>query len=714
VNRRIPFVEQLEGGDCGLACLAMVLGYFGRPTPVEELREASSVGRDGTNAREMLATARRFGLQGRGVRLELEQLELLEPGAVLHWQFRHFVVFERAHRGWVDIVDPAHGRRRVRREALGEAFTGVALVFEPAGTFTTRRKGADPVWRYLFQFFREPAVLSRILVLSGMIQVFALALPVLTAALVDEVLPREDWRLLRVLGVGFALIVAFHLVAALLRAHALLHLRTRLDARLTVGFAEHLVSLPCSFFHARSSGDLLNRLNSNSTIREILASSALAMVLDGVMVCSFLVILLVANAQFGAIVLLLGGLQVVVVLATRHQRRELTAHSLEAEAAAAGFQVEMIAGIQTLKCMGAEAEALSRWSDLYVAVLNAALRRGRLGALTEALTGALRVASPLVLLFLGAFDVLDGRMTLGTMLGLNALAAGFLGPIGSLVGAAGQFQLLGSYLNRVLDVVETEPEQPKGQARRLHVAAGAVALEGVSFRYGPRLPDVVRNVSLNFQPGQFVAIVGRSGAGKTTLAQLLIGMLVPTQGRVLFDGVDLNALDLPSLRRQIGAVLQDVHLFRGSIRRNIALGNPALPLETVRSAARLAQIDAEIVALPMGYETLLGDGGASLSGGQKQRIALARALVQHPSILLLDEATNALDGITESAVQEAVSGLRGTRIVIAHRLSTVRDADLVLVMDSGELVEAGRHDELLHRGGAYSRLIASQARGWAA
>jgi ABC-type bacteriocin/lantibiotic exporter with double-glycine peptidase domain len=385
------------------------------------------------------------------------------------------------------------------------------------------------------------------------------------------------------------------------------------------------------------------------------------------------------------------------------------AQNLEVEAKARGFEVELLTGIETLKTMGGERRALERWSELFVDVLNVSIARGRLGALADAMTEMLRLGSPFVILGYGALQVLDGRLTLGTMLGLGALAAAFLGPLSRLVSSAMQLQLLGTYLERINDVLDTAPEQERRKFQPAPPLRGHIALDGVSFRYKPVAPMAVTDVSIRIEPGQMVAIVGRSGAGKSTLASLLCGLYLPTAGRIAFDEIDLKDMDLRSVRQQLGVVTQGSYLFGTSIRANIALADPQLPMEAVIEAAKLAQIHDEIAAMPMGYDTLLIDRGASLSGGQRQRLALARALVHRPAILLLDEATSALDTLTERQVQQALASLRSTRIVIAHRLSTIMDADLILVMDGGRLVEVGTHEQLSAAGGIYTSLVSQRS-----
>ncbi len=639
---------------------------------------------------------------------EIDDLEYLPIGSILHWQFQHFVVFEELTKKGARIVDPGGGRRTVPHDELRRAFTGVALTFEPAEDFEPEAGRKTGVARYLREILGQSGVITRLLTMSVLLQLLALATPLLTGILVDRVVPRGDYTLLEILAAGLAMVALFHFFSSLIRAHLLLHLRTHLDAKITLEFLEHLIELPYAYFQQRSAGDLMMRLNSNATIREILTSSALSGILDGGLVSLYLILMWVTHWQMGLLVLALGVARVVLFLLTRRRQQDLMSQSLQVQAASRGYQVQMLNGIETLKAVGAEERAVERWSNLFVDELNVSLARGRLNAVFDSLLSLFGVASPFVVLLFGGILVLDGELSLGTMLAISALATGFLTPLTTLVQTAVQLQLLGSYLERINDVMETPKEQDKTEVTPAKRLRGRIALEDVSFRYGPMAPLVVREVSVEIEPGRFVAIVGASGAGKTSLAKLLLGLYRPVAGRILYDGVDLSTLELRSVRRQLGIVSQQPYLFGGSIRSNIALTDPTLPLTRIVEAARKAHIHDDVASMPMGYDTVLADGGASLSGGQRQRLALARALVSRPAILLLDEATSSLDAVTERAIQQELAKLRSTRIVIAHRLSTIMAADLILVMDDGRVVERGTHDDLLDAGGKYAELVAAQ------
>jgi ATP-binding cassette, subfamily B, bacterial len=710
-RRRVPIIRQLSAADCGAACLAMVMGYWGKEVPLDEIREMCGIGRDGTDARAIVGAAKFYGLRSRGVTCDLADLEVLDPGTILHWEFRHFVVFEKLEKDAVRIIDPAMGPRLVPMEQFRNCWTGVALLFEPAPDF--ERTGWDkkrPWWNSLKRTRDFWKTVWGVIILSVLLQLFGLAVPLLTGLLIDRVIPRGDQHLLLVLGLGFVGLLLFSAWTTLIRTHLLLNLRTSLDAHMTLGFVDHLLSLPYAFFQKRHSGDLIMRMNSNSVVREILTSGALSGLLDGSLVGVYLALLLVTRWQLGVIVVGFALLQIFVLVVTRRRLRDLASESLEAQARAQTSQVELLNGIETLKAMGCERRAQEQWTNAFVDVLNVSLRRGRLEAVIDTLQSALRLAAPLAVLGYGGMLVLSGQLSLGTMMALSAIATGFLAPLATLLGTAKQFQLLDSYFERIDDVLGTAPEQDLRTVQPVHKLAGRITLEKVSFRYSPLSPLVVKDVSVEVRPGMSVAIVGRSGAGKSTLAGLLVGLYQPEQGHIFYDGKDLSTFDLGSLRRRIGIVTQKAHIFGTTIRDNISLGDPALPLEAIVQAAKLARIHDEVAAMGLSYETPLLDGGASISGGQRQRIALARAFALRPSILLLDEATSSLDAVTEQEVYTEIERLRATRIVIAHRLSTVMGADLILVLDDGRVIEQGTHEQLLAIGGMYHRLFSAQLR----
>jgi ABC-type bacteriocin/lantibiotic exporter with double-glycine peptidase domain len=710
MRRRIPYVPQMEISDCGAACLAMTLAYHGRAESVDRVRMITGTSRDGVNAQAMVEAARWFGLIARGVQADIDALGQLPRGSILHWGFKHFVVFDGLSRRGVTVMDPAIGRRVIPLATFRRSYTGVAIALEPGDDFKPLRRQSKRTYRYLRPISRQRGPLSRVMVTSLLMRALGLTAPLFTAVLVNRVLPQKDAHLLGVMAGAFAFIVLYNFASSWLRARLLLQFRTYLDVGLTRGLVEHLVDLPYSFFLSRSAGDLMMRMGSLTTVREILTTTTLSTLMDGVFAIGYLALLFVFSLPIALLSLFLAALQVTAILLVRTRNRRLMSQSLETTARVQGYEYQLLAGIETLKTTGAEHRAVEHWTNLFIDQINMSLAQGRLSALIEAAMGTLGLVSPMAILVLGGFSVLSGHLALGTMLGTLALATGFLGPVGSLSNTALRLQLLGSYMERVNDVLDMRKEQEDMVVRPAGRLAGRIVAENVSFAYSPLSRPVVRDVSLEVRPGQYVAIVGRSGSGKSTLANLLLGLHSPTSGRILYDGMGVDRLDVRSVRRQLGIVTQHPYLFGTSVRENIALTNPSASLEDVAAAARMACVDEDIDAMPMGYETVLSGGGASLSGGQRQRIALARALVHRPRILLLDEATSALDTVTERQIYENLARLGCTAIVIAHRMSTVANADLILVMEDGSIVERGGHDHLMELRGRYRTFVTLQSR----
>lgn len=697
----------MQNADCGAACLAMVVGYFGKRVSLQDVRDVTGAGRGGASAFDLIEAGQRFGLRGRGIRLEVEDMRHLPRGAVLHWGFDHFVVLEELVSKGARIVDPAGGRKFVPIARLREMFTGVALTFEPGEGFEPGGKAPASLKAFLLQLAGHRVVLVRAVVLSVMLQLFALALPVVLGLIVDRVVPLGDAGLLTVIAVGLAAVVGFHVLTQLLRSFILLHLKTLLDVQLSLGLMGHMAVLPYKFFLDRPAGDLIARHESNRALRQTLSSTALSTLLDGGLVSLYLVMLVLASPSMGLLVLALGMLQVVLYLALRRSYTDLMSQELEAQARSQSHLVEMLSGMEALKALGAEHRSVESWSHLLVRELNVTLARGRLSSVAGALTSGIQLGAPLAVLVFGAFQVLRGDLSLGMMLTLSALAVGFLTPLSNLVATALQLREVRSHVERIEDVLGAAPEQAPGPRKKIELR-GRITVSKVSFRYGRNEPWVLQDIDLDILPGQKMAIVGKSGSGKSTLARLLVGLHVPESGRILYDGEDLAGLDLRSLRSQIGVVTQDARVFALSLRANIALAEPAANWERIVEAARMAEIHEEIASMALGYDTVLSDGGGSLSGGQRQRLALARALVRRPPVLLLDEATSDLDAVTESRVMANLAALRCTRIVIAHRLSTIADSDAILVLEGGTVTEIGTHRELLRRGGSYAQLVAAQ------
>ena len=712
MRRRVPVVLQMSTVECGAACLAMILGYFGRKTPLQECRADCDPGRDGLTAKALVQAARRFGLLANAIAFEGCEVEHIGVPAIVHWNRDHFVVLERFTRSGAEIVDPAEGRRTVSRREFHESFSGIAIHFEPGADFKVRaHRGPNPLRTYLVGMLGLAGVRSmmfRILASSLALQAVGLAMPLLTKMLVDEALPQKRLSTMNYLLLGGFTAALLQSAVTLVRARLLVNLETKLDGHLMTAFLRRLLSLPFRFFQVHSSGDLLTRLGGNFVIREALAGSTISSLLDGSLVLTFLASLLYISPPFAIAALALAALQGGILLFSAGRLHRLAAENMSCLSASQGYLVQVLTGVGAVKASGAETATLDRWSGLLAKQLVSSRRRGLYSASMDSMMTAVRTSSTLFLLWLGGGLVVKGSITLGTMLALNSLTAMFLQPVTSLIASWQRVQLARASLERITDVLQAEPEQSPSVACSLPPLTGALELRNVSFRYDANAPEVIRDVSLCIRAGQKVALVGRTGCGKSTLARLLLGLHQPTAGKILFDGVDLRAMNLEHFRRRWGCAFQEPFLLHTPLRENISFHNVELTDEQVVRAAKIAEIHDDIAMMPMGYQTRMDELGQSLSGGQRQRIALARAVAGNPSFLLLDEATCHLDAITERAVSGNLDLLSCTRIIIAHRLSTVQNADLIVVLEDGRIVEMGSHGQLLTKNGLYAALVDSQ------
>lgn len=709
--KRVPVTRQMSIMECGAACLAMILSYYGSQVSIAEINERCGTGRDGLSALDIVKAARHYGLQVEAISLNNHNLRGIALPAIVHWEFNHFMVVERWSPTKVQVVDPAQGRRELTNEEFSGGFTGVTLIMKPGETFVKRKSSLSRVtlFTYAAQYLkRAPGVLGQILIASLILQLLGLGIPLLTKVFIDMVIPQGAADFLNILGLGMFVILLTQFVVTILRTSLLVHLQARIDSHMIPNFLKHLLSLPYDFFLKHSNGDLLTRYASQATVRDTLSSQLVSSVLDGSTVLVYLVILFMALPIFGAIVLLIGLVQVLMLLFSSSFMMRLSRVELEARGKEQGYINEVLEGIETLKATGIEHRAFARWSNLFLTQLNASLERGYFTSIISTCRSAIQTMAPLALLWIGTMQVINGTMQVGTMLALNALATAFLTPLSSLVNSAQQLQTVRANLERLADILETHPEQYKQQVQEPPRLKGNIQLEHVNFQYDPQGEAILKDISLTIQSGQKVAIVGRTGSGKSTLGRLLLGLYQPNAGAIYYDNLPAKSFNYQAMRAQFGVVLQHVSIFSGSIRQNITLDLPNITFDQVQGAARIAALHEDIMKMPMGYETFVSENGKALSGGQRQRLALARALVQKPAILLLDEATSALDVETELTIEQNLRALACTQIIIAHRLSTIRNADCILVLDNGKIVEQGTHEELIRANGQYAQLIHNQ------
>jgi len=682
--------------------MAMIAAYYKSFISLYELRERMGSGRDGTTMFHLQKLGEQLGFDSRCYQLKMEQMDVIPLPAILFWTENHFVVLEKITRKGYVIVDPGIGRLRLSPDEFREKYSGYVLCLTPNNRF--ERKKAQSTWRpFLKNLWTRPVLFLSILVLSVMLQLFVLGMPILIQFVIDGVIVPKQYDLLEMFFLGIAALLLFQTTFTLIRGKCLINLQNALDHRMMTQFFQHLLRLPYQFFQLRSFGDLLFRANSLRVIRDILSNQLIKGVLDLGLLFVMLLYMLFSSWIMTGWVLLIASINILVIMTTRPRISEANQEEIRKNSLVQGSQAEMLYGIFGVKTAGVEQKMYDRWHEQFLELIRAYRKKENLLNYVNAATGGLALLAPLSILWIGAYQVMAETLTIGGLIAFHSIANQFFQISGSIVQTVNSFILTGSYLRRVQDVLDAPPEKAPENPVRLDSFRGEIELQNVSFAYTKYSPPVIKNVSLRIKPGQKVALVGKSGSGKSTLGRLILGLYQPTEGRVFYDGHDLKDLDLSVLRKQIGVVPQDVTLFNRTIYENITLHNPDAPEQEVFEAAKIAQIHNEIMAMPMKYHTMVSEMGMNISGGQRQRIALARALIHKPSLLLLDEATSSLDHVNEEKIDRLLTKIKCTRIVIAHRLTTVMNADLILVLDNGEVVERGTHEQLMKINGYYRR-----------
>ena len=714
--KRVPVTLQMSAADCGAACLSMIAGYWGERIPVAACQRLMGGGQNGVTALMIVRAAQELGLTVQAYRHTLKGLDTAVLPAIIHWQGVHFVVLESWSARKATIIDPALGRRTLSHEEFAARYSGVTLTFEPAPAFAAKiaahtADAPPPTWRrYAQRALNVPgsrALLGQLLGASLLLQLAGLILPIATWLVVERILPVNGEPPLLLFGVGMAVALLAQTAVFYARSLLVVRFQQRLDSHLMPDFLAHLLTLPYDFFQQRTSGDLIARLEGNAVVRQMISSGVLGGLLDGSLALLYLFILYAQAPLFGLVVTGMAVGQFLLLVRTAVRVHEYSQVALATRAEEDGFAVQVLRGIESIKAAGTESWLFAQWHSRFTATLQADVRRDRYVAGINSLLQLLTNAAPLLLLWIGVGAVNTGQLTLGQMLGLVVLASSSLVPLGSLAHYINQVQQIWAYLERLADVWDTPAEEVVMDETEQEPLAlqGGLEVSNLTFSYTQDGAFGLTDLSFAIASGEKIGIVGPTGAGKSTLVRLLLGLYRPQAGRILFDGQPLEELGMARVRRAVGVVLQDSFIISGTIRENIALHQPDMPLSQVEEAARQAALHEEIMRLPMGYETRVGEGGSGLSGGQRQRLALARALATCPSLLILDEATSHLDGISEGKIKQALDSLPITRLIIAHRLGSVQDADRILVLDGGRLVEVGTPQELAARDGVYRQLL---------
>jgi NHLM bacteriocin system ABC transporter peptidase/ATP-binding protein len=711
---RTPTVLQMEATECGAAALGIVLAHHGRRVPLEELRVSCGVSRDGSKAGNVVRAARGYGLVANGMRREVDELLAGAFPVIVFWNFNHFVVVEGASKSKVYLNDPAIGPRTVSHEEFARSFTGVSLEFEKGPDFI--RGGAAPgllarLGDRLNGHGTAIAVvtwISLLLVLPGVI------VPGMTKVFVDSVLIRQLDGWLAPLVVGLCLTFLLNIALRWLQGLALLRIELRLALDQSARFAWHVLSLPAAFFSQRYTGDLVNRVEANDRVATLLArdfGNAAASCLTAAFLGA---VMITYDAILAAIAIGGAALNIVVVRLLSRSLADLALRLQTEQGKLFSTSVIGLQSIETLKATGGENDFFAKWAGYHARAFNSeqtlAVYQHAIDLLPSVLLGLTSAA----VLGIGALQIIDGGLSIGTLVAFQALLMNFSGPVQQVVGVAGKVQRASADLSRLDDVLN-HPRDWRFRAAAADAPAearapGHLSMQDVSFGYNALEPPLIEALSLDVAPGRWVALVGVSGSGKSTVGRLITGLLEPRSGQILIDGYPLAAWGRERLSKIVSSVDQDIRLFAGTIHDNVALWDDTIDHASMVAAIDDAGLAPSVHSMAGNFLGTVEEGGRNLNGGQRQRIEIARALVREPAILVLDEATSGLDAVSENEILTAVRRRGMTCVVIAHRLSTIRDCDEIIVLERGKVVERGRHEDLMAAGGAYARLIGAEVR----
>ncbi len=702
----------MEAVECGAAALAIVLAYHGAWIPLEQLRVACGVSRDGSKASNIIKAARRFGFSAKGFRKEPSTLHELPMPCIIHWNFNHFVVLEGIDGDRVYINDPAIGRRRIDMAEVDLAFTGVALTMERTDAFEKLGKKPEGLRLLLRELRRSKKAVGLLVVLS-----FALIVPSIVAAgfskiFVDDILIQRNTGWLVPLLIGMATTAVFRAILTAARQSLLLRLQSKLAVVMISRFLWHVMALPVEFFTQRHAGDIASRVGSNEQIARLLSGGIAANALNLTSIVFFAAAMAIYDVPLAAIGVSMSLLNVLALRFISERRQDLSRGLAIEQGKLVGATVGAVRTIETLKASGLEDEAFGQWAGIQAKALNAEQQLGVSAIFLDMLPTLFSGLTVAAILGIGGLRVIEGSLTLGSLVAFQSLMASFSGPVTEFVNYVGNFQTIRGALERLEDVYNYPPDH---SGRNVVAAdrfppklAGKVELSNIQFGYSILEPPLLADLSITVQPGSRVALVGASGSGKSTLAKLICGLYRPWAGEVRIDGWTLPEIPPQVFANSIAYVDQDVFLFEGTARENLTLWDLTVTEGDLSQALKDAAIHEDIATRPGNYDCYMNEGGTNFSGGQRQRIEIARALVSNPSVLVLDEATGALDPITEKAIDNHLRRRGCTCIIIAHRLSTIRDCDEIIVLEQGKIIERGTHEQLILRQGAYAKLVAQE------
>jgi ATP-binding cassette subfamily C protein len=709
-----PTVLQIEAVECGAAALGIILGYHGRLAPLAELRQQCGVSRDGSKASNVVKAARLYGMEAKGFSKRLEAVKELKCPFIVFWQFNHFLVVEGFGKDRVYLNDPAMGHRQVTWDEFDAGFTGVVLVMEPGPDFT--RGGSQPstivgLWQRVQGNFQALALIA----VAGLLSVLpGLAIPTMAAVYLDSVIieGRYDW--FRPLIIAMVATVVLKLVLQAVQLFYMRSLRLGLMARMNSQFFWHLLRLPAGFYTQRFPGEIVNRMELNSKLAGVVAGPLAGTAIDLMTMIIYGIVLLLVNAPLTLIATLFATFNLLYLRNIARRRIEANIRYAQEAGKLEGFTIAGIQSIETMKASGMEDDFFAKWMGYYAKSSNAGQELQYSSQLVQIIPSIVDTLTTVMILIIGGYYVIHGQMTIGMLVAFQGLMGSFLAPVARLTALGSTLQELHGDLLRLDDVLSYPkadgPHTPTDSSETLEKLRleGELELKNVTFGYSPLEPPLVEDLSIRVRPGDRVALVGGSGSGKSTIARLICGLYEPWSGEILFDGRPRNDWPTEVISQSLGMVEQQIMLFEGTVRENLTLWDKTIPDAALERASEDASISDVIRDLPGTYAAELNEGGTNLSGGQRQRLEIARSLVSDPAILVLDEATSALDSETE-AIIDANTRRRGcTCVIVAHRLSTIRDCNEIIVLERGKVVERGTHDQLWQAGGHYAALLRHQ------
>ncbi|MEO8043618.1 MAG: peptidase domain-containing ABC transporter, partial [Spartobacteria bacterium] len=699
--------------DCGAASLGMICRHFGRKVSLARIRQLCHTSTDGTSLKAICRAATELGLAARALKVSLRNLPLMPLPAIVHWEGNHWMVLYDVTENYVKVADPARGLRKISRKEFDQSWSGYAALFDYTTAFDNAPE-SKPGLAWIVPFMLKfRTIFLQVMLLAVAITFLELLFPIFTEMVVDKVIVEKDVGLLETILLGMGAVLFFTQAASLAQEYLLSFAAVRLDTAILDFLSRQMLSLPMSYFTSRRTGDIQRRLDGARQVREFAVHHGIGALLALVQLIGALALMALYSPTltfaFLATTPLYGGL----MYFSQKVLRPLFADVEESQGKYSSHQIDAIKGIEAVKAASAENVFRDMMLNEFLSVSRKIFRSSFIVMTYDSVLQTIGMLSTAIFLWFGANQVMAGSLSIGGFVAFSSLTAMAYGGILRTLGVWDNMQFATVLLNRLNDIFEQEPEQGRDRSRLapVHSLEGRIELKHASFKYGgPEAPNILQDISLDIAPGRMVAFVGRSGCGKTTLIKLIAGLLEPTEGTILFDNTDLKTLNYRDVRRHIGMVLQENHIFNESIARNIAFGDAEPDLDRVLAAAQTAAAHDFIMRLPMGYETKIGESGLSLSGGQKQRIAIARAIYNNPPILIFDEATSALDTESERAIQDNLGRLTAgrTTIVIAHRLSTIREADSIVVLERGMVAEVGNHDQLMAQRGLYFYLSSQQ------